>query len=45
MERRSRGWDAIAPKDRLLIGVTATPNRTDAIGLGCVFQTIAYSYA
>lgn len=37
-------WDAIAPKDRLLVGVTATPNRTDAIGLGCVFQTIAYSY-
>jgi hypothetical protein len=33
-----------APKDRLLIGVTATPNRSDAIGLGCVFQTIAYSY-
>lgn len=38
------GWDAQAPKDRLLIGVTATPNRSDAIGLGCVFQTIAYSY-
>jgi ATP-dependent helicase IRC3 len=39
------GWDAKAPKDRLLIGVTATPNRSDAIGLGCVFQSIAYSYA
>jgi ATP-dependent helicase IRC3 len=38
------GWDAVAPKDRLLIGVTATPNRSDAIGLGCVFQTIAYAY-
>jgi superfamily II DNA or RNA helicase len=39
------GWDAQAPKDRFLVGVTATPNRTDAIGLGCVFQSIAYSYA
>jgi superfamily II DNA or RNA helicase len=38
------GWDAVAPKDRLLIGVTATPNRSDAVGLGCVFQTLAYSY-
>jgi superfamily II DNA or RNA helicase len=38
------GWDAVAPKDRVLIGVTATPNRSDAVGLGCVFQTIAYSY-
>jgi ATP-dependent helicase IRC3 len=38
------GWDLKAPKDRLLIGVTATPNRSDAIGLECVFQTIAYSY-
>jgi len=44
MEAALRGWDEVAPKDRLLIGVTATPNRTDAIGLGCVFQTIAYSY-
>lgn len=39
------GWDTRAPTDRLLVGVTATPNRSDAIGLGCVFQTIAYSYA
>jgi len=38
-------WDQQAPKDRLLVGVTATPNRSDAIGLGCVFQSIAYSYA
>lgn len=37
-------WDREAPKDRLLIGVTATPNRTDAVGLGCVFQSIAYTY-
>lgn len=45
MTQALHGWDAVAPKDRLLVGVTATPNRTDAIGLGCVFQTIAYSYA
>lgn len=45
MEESLRGWDGIAPKDRLLIGVTATPNRSDAIGLGCVFQTLAFSYA
>jgi ATP-dependent helicase IRC3 len=44
MEAALRGWDQVAPKDRLLVGVTATPNRSDAIGLGCVFQTIAYSY-
>lgn len=44
MTRALEGWDAVAPMDRLLIGVTATPNRTDAIGLGCVFQTIAYNY-
>lgn len=44
MEKALKHWDARAPKDRLLVGVTATPNRSDAIGLGCVFQTIAYSY-
>lgn len=44
MAQALEGWDAKAPKDRLLLGVTATPNRSDAIGLGCVFQTIAYSY-
>ena len=44
MEQALAGWDGPAPKDRLLLGVTATPNRTDAIGLGCVFQTISYSY-
>ena len=38
-------WDQRAPKDQLLVGVTATPNRSDAIGLGCVFQSIAFSYA
>lgn len=44
MRKALEGWDAVAPKDRLLVGVTATPNRSDAIGLGCVFQSIAYSY-
>lgn len=44
MKQALEGWDQVAPKDRLLVGVTATPNRSDAIGLGCVFQTIAYSY-
>lgn len=44
MTQALEGWDAVAPRDRLLVGVTATPNRTDAIGLGCVFQTIAYNY-
>lgn len=37
-------WDEKAPRDRFLLGVTATPNRSDAIGLGCVFQTIGFSY-
>ncbi len=45
MEKHLRAWDEIAPKDRLLVGCTATPNRSDAIGLGCVFQTIAFDYA
>jgi ATP-dependent helicase IRC3 len=44
MTKALEGWDREAPQDRLLVGVTATPNRSDAIGLGCVFQTIAYSY-
>lgn len=44
MTRALQGWDAVAPKDRLLIGVTATPNRTDAIGLGCVFQSLVYNF-
>ena len=44
MEAALADWDKVSPKDRLLVGVTATPNRTDAIGLGCVFQSIAYSY-
>jgi len=45
MEQALADWDRRAPKDRLLIGVTATPNRTDAVGLSCVFQTLAFSYA
>lgn len=44
MQAALDGWDAIAPKDRLLVGVTATPNRSDAIGLGCVFQSLAYNF-
>lgn len=44
MEQALEGWDQQAPRDRFLLGVTATPNRTDAIGLGCVFQSIVYSY-
>lgn len=44
MTKALEGWDVQAPRDRLLIGVTATPNRSDAIGLGCVFQSIAFSY-
>lgn len=45
MEAHLKDWDSIAPKDRLLVGVTATPNRSDSIGLGCVFQTLVYNYA
>lgn len=45
MEANLEAWDKRAPKDRLLIGITATPNRSDSIGLGCVFQHIAFSYA
>lgn len=44
MQQALAGWDAISPKDRLLVGVTATPNRSDNIGLGCVFQKISFSY-
>lgn len=38
------GWDAVAPKDRLLVGFTATPNRSDGVGLGAVFQSIVDTY-
>lgn len=43
-EERLAEWDKVAPKDRVLIGFTATPNRSDAVGLSVVFQTIAFSY-
>jgi superfamily II DNA or RNA helicase len=33
MKACARRLGRVAPKDRLLIGVTATPNRSDAIGL------------
>lgn len=44
LETSLAAWDLIAPRDRFLVGVTATPNRSDAVGLGCVFQSIPYSY-
>lgn len=44
IEARLTEWDTTAPRDRVLIGVTATPNRSDAVGLSCVFQSIAFSY-
>lgn len=44
MQRALASWDARAPRDRFLLGVTATPNRGDAIGLGCVFQTLVHAY-
>ena len=36
-------WDRYANKDILLIGFTATPRRSDNIGLEAVFQDIVYS--
>lgn len=44
MEESLAAWDKVAPKDQLLIGMTATPNRSDAIGLGCVFQSLTFTY-
>lgn len=44
IEARTKEWDAVAPQDRLLVGFTATPNRSDSVGLSVVFQTIAFSY-
>lgn len=37
-------WDETAAQDRLLVGFTATPNRSDNVGLSCVFQRIAFDY-
>jgi len=45
MKAQLATWDSRAPKDRVLIGVTATPNRADGQGLAAVFQTLAFSYA
>jgi superfamily II DNA or RNA helicase len=44
MDRALAEWDKVSPKDRLLIGVTATPNRSDGVGLSAVYQTLAYTY-
>ncbi len=44
IEKTLAEWDAVAPRDKLLLGVTATPNRSDAIGLGCIFQSLVHSY-
>jgi len=44
MERDLREWDQVSSKDQVLVGVTATPNRSDAVGLTSVFQSIAFSY-
>lgn len=44
MEDSLAAWDANASKDRLLVGFTATPNRSDGVGLGAVFQDICFSY-
>ena len=43
-KRIMAAWDLVAPKDRLLLGVTATPNRSDEVGLSCVFQEMVYTY-
>lgn len=37
-------WDTRAPQDRMLIGLTATPNRSDGVGLSAVFQSIAFQF-
>lgn len=44
MEDALKAWNDVAPKDRLLVGYTATPNRSDGIGLGAVFEEIVFSY-
>lgn len=44
MEDALASWDQTGPQDRLLVGFTATPNRSDGVGLGAVFQEIVYSY-
>lgn len=44
MTRELAGWDKVSPKDRVLVGITATPNRSDAVGLSCIFQSIVFMY-
>ncbi len=45
MEEALQGWDAKPrQRDRILVGVTATPNRNDAVGLSAVYQTISFAY-
>lgn len=38
------GFFDTPPTDRLLLGVTATPNRGDGKGLGQIFEELVYSY-
>lgn len=40
--RRLAEWDRQNKPNRILLGVTATPNRGDAVGLEAVFQEIVY---
>ena len=41
--KRLEAWDRYNPKDRLLLGVTATPKRGDSIGLEAVYQDITFT--
>lgn len=40
---RLKEWDALHKPNRLLYGTTATPKRSDKVGLEAVFQTIAFN--
>lgn len=44
LQANLKAWDERAPRDRLLLGMTATPNRTDGVGLAAVFQSLVFSY-
>lgn len=44
LQRALRAFGQSMPADRLLLGVTATPTRSDAVGLGAVFESLVYSY-
>jgi superfamily II DNA or RNA helicase len=40
-----KAWDSShGHEPRLLVGVTATPNRSDGVGLAAVFQSMVYTY-